>query len=203
MGLFGRKESEEKVLRRLSKGAGNVVGLLKSQLRGPQGTDMTFVLLYAAGLAGIACHEAVRADRGTFAVVTTKDGKTFYLGDDVNKYLLENRTSVLSFVDAVCEGVAGEIPAMVSGIVLNMGSDRLRIWGMTPESVYERVKACWDGIFGTMTTLYCKRPSEWPIFYGIVLQYVILLSIQVGAPKDEVGRMAMECATVISRMGTL
>lgn len=200
VGLFNKKETEQKLLKRLSRHAGNVIELLKAQLRGPQGTDMTFVLLYAAGLAGIACHEAVKAEGGTFAVATTTSGKNYYLGDDVNRHLLESRTSVLSFVNAVCEGVADDVPALVSSIVLTMGTDKLNVWGMTPESVYERVKQCWDGIFHTMTSLYCKQPSDWPVFYGIVLQNVILQSISVGAPRDEVGKMAMECAAVLSRM---
>ena len=58
MGLFNREETEKQQLKRLSKHAGNVVEMLKGTLKGPQGTDMTIVLLYAAGLAGCACHEA-------------------------------------------------------------------------------------------------------------------------------------------------
>ena len=53
-----------------------------------------------------------------------------------------------------------------------------------------------------MTVPFCKAPSEWPVLYGIVMQNILIESIKVGAPAEEAGRMAMECALVISRMDT-
>lgn len=201
VGFFNRKESEEQMLKRLSKGAGNVIAMLKGVLRGPQGTDMTVVMIYAAGLAGCACHEAVKAEGGTFAVAKTTNGQTFYLGDDVNKYLLENRLSVLSFISAICEGAVDDALAYVTAFVSSLGDPNLSVCDMTADSVYKMVKECWDGIYVTMTTRICKKPSEWPVLYGIVLQNIMREALQIGAPADEVKRIALECSIALSRMG--
>ena len=200
MGLFDRKETQEQVVKRLAGHAGNIVAMLKDVLKGPNGVDMVFPLLYAAGLAGYACHQAVKAEHGSFAVAETKDGKRFYFGDDVNHYLLEDQYSVWSFCKAVSHNADEEMLAIVTNVVQTVGSDELNIWNMTPDSVYTKIRECWDGIYTNMTERYCKKPSEWPILYGIVLQNVILQAIEAGAPAEEAGRMAMKCAIVISRM---
>ena len=77
--MFAKKETDEQTVERLAKNAGNIVEMLKDTLRGPNGVDMKFPLLYAAGLAGHACLETVKAERGTFQVATAKNGKHFYL----------------------------------------------------------------------------------------------------------------------------
>lgn len=200
MGLFDRKETQEEVVKRLAGNAGNIIAMLTDVLRGPNGLDMKFPLLYAAGLAGYACHQAVKAEHGTFAVAEMKNGKRFYFGDDVNHYLLEDQYSVWSFCQAVSHNKNEEMLAIVTHVVQSVGTDGLMIWNMTPESVYQKIKECWDGIYTNMTDRYCKKPSEWPILYSIVLQNIILQAVEAGAPSEEAGRMAMECAIVISRM---
>ena len=135
MGLFNREETEKQQLKRLSKHAGNVVEMLKGTLKGPQGTDMTIVLLYAAGLAGRACHEAVKAEGGTFAKATATNGRSYYLGDDVNKYLLENPTSVYGFVKAVSSITDDDVRALVVAVVQSLGTDDFKIWNMEPDGV--------------------------------------------------------------------
>ena len=37
----------------------------------------------------MACHEAVKASKGTFAVAEDKQGRKYWFGDDLNRYLLE------------------------------------------------------------------------------------------------------------------
>jgi len=76
--------TDKATVERLCKNAGNIVAMLKSVLAGPQGTDLCVVALYAAGLAGIACHEAVKATGKTQVVVGVANGKKYYMGDAVN-----------------------------------------------------------------------------------------------------------------------
>ena len=198
--MFAKKETDEQTVERLAKNAGNIVEMLKDTLRGPNGVDMKFPLLYAAGLAGHACLEAVKAERGTFQVATAKNGKRFYFGDDLNHYLLEDKYSVFSFCNAVSHNETEEILAIVKDTAMKVGGDELLIWGMPADSVYPKIKDCWDGIFINMTNRYCRRPSEWPVLYSIVLQNVILQAISAGAKDQEAGRMAMEVAIVIAKM---
>lgn len=89
---------------------------------------------------------------------------------------------------------------MVAGISQKIGTESLTIGGMEADSVYEQIKPCWDGIFNNMTAKYCQSPAEWPILFGIVLQNMIKQSIDVGAPVNEVAKLAMECAIVMSKM---
>ncbi|MBQ8068004.1 MAG: hypothetical protein IJ201_06645 [Solobacterium sp.] len=202
MGLIQNGENEEQIAKQLASDAGKVIAMLKGTLRTEQGTDLTACLLYAAGLAGMACHEAVKASNGSFHVATVKDGRKFYFGDDVNRYLLEGRTSVFSFCNAVTNVTADTVRALAVSVVQRVGGEDLTIWNMPADIVYQRIKTCWDGIHENMTVRFCKAPSEWPVLYGIVMQNILLESIKVGAPAEEAGRMAMECALVISRMDT-
>ena len=50
-----------------------------------------------------------------------------------------------------------------------------------------------------MTAKFCKVPNEWPVLYGIVLQNIMLEAMKV-APREEIAKMAMECAAIISKM---
>ena len=202
MGLIRNKENEEQIAKRLASNAGSVIAMLKGTLRNEQGTDLTACLLYAAGLAGMACHEAVKASNGSFHVATVKDGRKFYFGDDVNRYLLESRTSVFSFCNAVTNVTADNVRALAVSVVQRVGGEDLTVWNMPADIVYQRIRACWDGIHENMTARFCKAPSEWLVLYGIVLQNIFLESIKAGAPAEEAGRMAMECALIISRMDT-
>lgn len=200
MGLFNRQESEKKKLDRLAKGADRVAAMLMATLRTPQGVDVKFPLLYASGLAGHACRQAVKALGGQVAVITTKDGKTYYYGDAVNKYLMEDHLSVLSFVNAVCHLKEEQVTGIAVEMTNSLGTDRFNIWNMTPESVYSQIKECWDGIFDNMTRRFCKDPSEWPILFGITTQMILQKALQAGAGEEEAGLMAMQCAYVISKM---
>jgi len=200
MGLIQNGENEEQIAKQLASDAGKVIAMLKGTLRSERGTDLTACLLYAAGLAGMACHEAVKASNGNFHVATVKDGRNYYFGDDVNRYLLEGRTSVFSFCNAVTDVTPDTVRALAVSVVQRVGGEDLTIWNMPADIVYRRIKACWDGIHENMTVRFCKSPSEWPVLYGIVLQNIFLESIKAGAPAEEAGRMAMECALIISRM---
>lgn len=200
MGLFSKKNKDEQLIKRLAGNAGGIIEMLKRVFTTERGVDIRLSLLYAAGLAGYACHQAVKAERGSFEQVTAKDGKKYYFGNDVNKYLLENHTSIYSFCNAICGISQEEIMDMAAGITSALGSENLTIWGMTPDSVYVQIKQCWDGIYHNMTARYCSSPSEWPVLYGIVLQNIMGQAMSAGAPKDEVGIMAMECALIIAKM---
>ena len=202
MGLIQNGENEEQIAKQLASDAGKVIAMLKGTLRNEQGTDLTACLLYAAGLAGMACHEAVKASNGSFHVAAVKDGRKYYFGDYVNRYLLESRTSVFSFCNAVTDVTADTVRALAVSVVQRVGGEDLTIWNMPADIVYQRIKACWDGIHENMTARFCKAPSEWPVLYGIVMQNILMQSIRIGAPAEEAGRMAMECALVISRMDT-
>lgn len=191
---------DPQTLERLKEPAGSIIEMLKGVFKTERGIDIQRVVLYASGLAGIACHEAVKANRGSFQVAETKDGKKYYFGDDLNKYLLESQYSVNSFCDGIHKLPEADTMAIVQKVAATVGTDNFKIWNsLIPADVYKQVKSCWDGIFDNMIGKNCQSAAEWPVLMGIVLQNVMATAFTV-APKDEVAKMAKECAFILSKM---
>ena len=200
MELFKKEETEEQLLKRLSGHAGNVLNMFKAYFNTPKGIDIRRALVFTAALAGHACHQAVKAEKGSFAVVTTKDGKSFYFGDDLNRYLLEDRLSVVNFILAASDISQDDVLAIIAGFAEHIGEEDFTVCGFGSKSLYEQVNSCWEGIFVNMTSQYCKSPAEWPILFGIVLQNVLRMAIEANFPKNEAGKIAVECAIAVSKM---
>ena len=199
MGLFG-KETDEKRVKRLAAHAGGIIEMLKDAFRTEKGTDLFPVLVFSASLAGMACHEAVKASKGTFAVAEDKQGRKYWFGDDLNRYLLENRTSVAGFCTAVVPLNPEEIPAMAAAFVSSIGTGEMTVCGFRAEELWQRVHECWEGIYDNMTARFCRSPEDWPVLYGIVLQNILLQAIQAGAPREEACRTALVSAIAVSKM---
>lgn len=209
MGLFNKKEETQEntvddelkaKADRLASKAGNIIQMLNDCFKTPQGIDIRMSVLYAAGLCGIACHEAVKANNESFVDVGLEDGRTYYFGDAVNKYLLESKLSVMAFVAPVTNMNADEAVSIVKSAADDLGYDKLNVLGFDPEQAYIMVKECWDGIFDNMTDSYCESPDEWPILYSIVLQNLVAMALNAGAPRDEVAKGAFLCAVMLSKM---
>lgn len=193
-------EINEQVIERLKDGAGHIIEMFKSVFNTPRGMDGRRALTFTAALAGHACHQAVKAEHGTFAVVTTNDGRNFYFGDDLNKYLLENDTNVVGQFTAVSGVKHDAVLQIVKDCVLAVGKEQHTVCGFDPDILYKEISECWDGIFENMTSKYCENPSEWPVLFGIVAQNILQMSIKGGAPKDEAGMVAIESAVYMSKM---
>lgn len=201
MGLFSKKETDEQIVKRLAKNAGSMFAMFKAYFNTPRGVDATKALIFTSALAGYACHQAVIAEGGSFVEVTTKDDKKFYFGDDVNKYLLEGSLNVVGFCTAVTGVSLETVKKIVSDFAESVGDENYTICGYNPKSLYEQVESCWDGIYENMTSQYCKSPSEWPVLIAIVVQNILVMSLNAGASKDEAGEIAIKCAVAVSKMG--
>ncbi|MBR3629208.1 MAG: hypothetical protein IKN55_01885 [Oscillospiraceae bacterium] len=192
-------------LERLAGKAGSILAMFSSVFQTEQGFDVQKGLLFASGLAGYACHQAVKSTGGLFVVVETDDHKKYYMGDEVNKYLLEGQYSVLSFCVGFCTHAAPGEPVpdvlpLVRKAAAVLGSGEYRIWNKYPPAyVFGEIKNCWDGIYENMTAKYCESPEEWPVLFGIVLQNMMSVAAKVIKP-EEAFRLAMECALYISKM---
>ena len=200
--FFSKKESEEKIVKRLCNDAGHIIEMLKHVFTTDKGLDIRKALIFSSSLAGYACHQAVIGEKKSFVIVETKDKKKFYFGDDVNKYLLENKNSVIGLCNAIVNLSNEDILKMVSDFAKNVGNEDMTLCGLEPQNIFNEVKQCWDGIYENMTSKYCKSPSEYPILFGIVLQNMLIIALKAGAPKDEAGKIAMECAIAVSKMDT-
>lgn len=194
------KENDEQKLKRISKDAENVLQMFNAYFKTPKGIDATRELVFVAAMAGHACHRAVIAQHGKNAEVTTKEGKKFFFGDDLNNYLLEDKFSVVSFCTAVTDYPMAKVLEIVSSFANHFTDENYTVFGYNPKVLYEQVESCWEGIYKNMTSKYCKNPSEWPILFGVVLQNILVMSLKAGAPKDEAARIAIECAVAVSKM---
>lgn len=214
MGLFGfgkKKELKEQpvvesvnddqeMINRLCSHAGNIIAMLKAVLSGKNGTDLYIVTLYAAGLAGIACHEAVKALGEPMVEVGCANGKKYYMGDAVNKYLHENKYSVTGFACAITQMPQSAVLTIVQRQASTIGTESFVVAGnMDPDDLYKNIKGCWDGIKNNMTLQYCKKPEEWPVLYGIVLQNIMKEAMNLAA-KEAIFNTAVDVACALSKM---
>lgn len=193
-------------INRLSKNASAIINMFKSAFNTSMGFDVRKALLYASGLAGYACHQAVKANNEPFVVAKTSDHKKFYMGDALNKYLLEDQYSVLSFCNGFFDHFAkGEARPDAIEIVKKevsvIGCNHYKIWNeYQPNDVYYEIKNCWDGIYNNMTAVYCQSPQEWPVLFAIVLQNIMLIALQAAVSAPVLYSMSLECAIYISKM---
>lgn len=192
-------------IKRIAGNAVNIAEMLKERFSGPFGLDNKKVLMLSAGMAGYACHQAVMANKQPYNLVTATDGRKFYMGDSVNKYLLDGKYSVLSWCDGFFE-TAGKFftkpdPMEIVKKEVNVTANKeYRIWdSVSPAVAYKEVRACWEGIYDNMTAKYCSKPDEWPVLYGIVLQN-IMLEVSRMMTLSDVYDKALECAIYISKM---
>ena len=200
MGIIKKEETAEQLLERLSGHAGNILKMFMAYFKTPNDIDICRALIFTAGLTGHACHQAVKAEKGSFVIVTTKDGKRYYFGDHLNRYLMEDPLSIMNCCIAVSDISRDEVLSIISDCAKHIGEENFTVCGYKPKSLYEEVSSCWEGIFDNMTSKYCESPGEWPVLFGIVLQNIMFLAIDAGAPKEEVGRIAVECAVAVSKM---
>lgn len=192
-------------IERLSKNASAIINMFKHVFTTPQGFDVRKALLFASGLAGYACHQAVKANNEPFVVAETTDHKRFYMGDALNQYLLEGKYSVLAFCngffDNFAKGAARpDVIEIVKKAIAEIGNPDYKIWeSYPPDYVYSEIKNCWEGIYANMTAVYCQNPQEMPVLFAIVLQNIMIIASQA-APGATIYSLALECAIYISKM---
>ena len=197
--IISDEEAKAEKMSRLCDRAGRVVIMLLESFKSAKGIDIKLSLLFAAGLAGYACHQAVAREGGEFSVIETDNGKKFFLGDDINKYLFENETSIYTFCNALGGINQADLITMIEGISGKINGENRVIWNLSAESVFKNIRECWDKNFDSMILGSCVEPSEWPILMGIALQNIMIEAGKV-APKEEVAKLAMECVIMISMM---
>lgn len=188
--------NEKEMIDRLSSNALNVINMLKGVLS----NNMYLVTIYASGLAGIASHEAVKKLGKEQVIIKGLDGKNYYMGDEVNKFLYEDKYSITNMVRTITEVSEDKLVSIISRQASTVGSDKFLVNGnMDPKDLYKNIKSCWDGIFNNMTNVYCKTPLEWPVFFGIVLQNVIKESLKYTS-KEAIFNTSVDIVCALSKM---
>ena len=176
--LYDKKEKEisEKEFHQIKEQAGALIAMFEEKIKDPNRR-----LALVSALAGYACHRAVMKEPDmTLIMVETKDDRTFYYGDDLNFFLLENHYSVFSFVQGYYDLKLGrhepiEIQYIVAEQTADLGKhNKVLCESYFPDVLYREMKACWDGIFENMTARICTSSRQWPVLFGVVLQNILL-----------------------------
>ncbi len=183
---------------RLSQNAGSVAAMFKEVKKDPDER-----IMLAAGIAGFACHQAVKYNKENFVVTGMDDGSKFFFGDAVNFYLIENPYSVMNFLFGYykSKNISEQLPdihRMAEKGVKNISDSSFKLSNrFDPSDVYKMVQECWEGIYKNMTVRFCRTADEWPVLYAIVLQKVLM---DIDKTADVLFNMAAECAMYLSKM---
>lgn len=107
---------------------------------------------------------------------------------------------MIPLIIAVSGNSTEEVNSIINVSLAKIMADDNPLGRIGTEQFYQCVKQCWDGIFNNMTMKYCNNASEWSILYGIALQNIILQAIEVESLKEDAGKMAIECAYLLSKI---
>lgn len=186
--LVGPKIGSREVLQRL----------LEALSHGHQKRVHAESLLTALGaLAGYACQMSVRArnleqGRGEFTgfIDVEVEGRRFYLSDETNKLLFEERYSVRGLASGMAKSLGlthdpdpHELAAHVVASMSNstFGVPRLPEGHRPAELPIAYVKALWPAFFPTVK-LTCQNHELWPLLYAAAAQQAMEMARATMSP---------------------
>lgn len=154
------------------------------------------LLLICSGLAGMSCQVTVRKlaeikqlpVRNVLIEVGCKNGKNYYMGDNLNYFLIESQYSVYHLVVGIYHHLAPEKPLpdihqYASTCVGNLGKEDYKIWGNVPEQEMIKINLSFWEKSHAVAERYCKNPEEIPILYGLMLQQAMTDAMKVLTPE--------------------
>ena len=179
--------------------------------RGVHVETMTAML---GSLAGMACQIAARhalldgpRDWGTpWAVAAGADGASYFFGDAINHFLLEDRLSFWSLAAGAVAALGEEVPdviPVVRHVSATVGSEafgRIRY----PEGTSadgapaDYVRHLFPDVQENFTRLGLD-PTEWPVAFGLAAQEFLRMAKAVVAPPAAL-LVLMECAIVMAKV---
>ncbi|MCM1047645.1 MAG: hypothetical protein NC433_04385 [Clostridiales bacterium] len=174
------------------------------------------LLLWASGLAGYACQasvwEKVRWEGKTSELlytVKTKSGKTFYVGEGINKPLFYDNNSIWNLAVSVCQKfkLPEPLPKDIDELVKKsvevdwIDDENYKIWNeIAPEQMFREYELFWKLIINKLI-IFCGNPEYWHLVFGLVLQNALQMAIiNDKSLKQNCLKMAMENALYTSKM---
>lgn len=175
-------------------------------------------LLSALGaLAGYACqisvreeyvHQQKRAESEVFIVVNSKQfGDTYYFGDLLNKPLAESRYSVWSLASGAAQknGLTEliDLHDIFRHVTDTLGKSEFGV-PRIPDAHKARevpinyVSFLWPQLF-PLARSFCRKPSEWPILFGVAIQEILYVSKGMIEPQMAL-TIIMESAIPMSKI---
>ncbi|MDE6658349.1 MAG: hypothetical protein K2J88_07200 [Oscillospiraceae bacterium] len=162
------------------------------------------LLLVCSGIAGMSCQMTVRKlaeikqlpIKQALILLGYENGKKYFMGDNLNHFLLENQFSVYNLVLGIYHHIAPEKPLpdmkqYVCACVENLGKEDYKLWGKIPEQDIKKINFSFWKKSHAVAERYCKTPEEMPILYGLILQNAMTDAMKV-LDTEKVLDMALE-----------
>jgi hypothetical protein len=219
--------SEEALLRQIAErsktdpligakiGSKEVTQRLIVAMKDERGVHVESLLCALGALAGYACQASVRAqalaagraETSLLTTVGTKDGKTYFFGDNLNKPLAESRYSVWGIAaggaqQAGCSSfpdladIFKHTSASVGGEAF--GKPRMPAKNMPRDSPLNYVRSLWPTL-KPLIVKFCPNPEHWPILLALSVQEVIVMGKAALDPCLSL-RLVMEAAIPMSKI---
>ena len=207
------KQREQNPLIGAQLGAKEIYQRLMEAIREPDGRlNVNPLLLACSGLAGMSCQMTVReiAEQKEIPVksalieIGCQNGTRYYMGDNLNYFLLENQYSVWSLAAGIYHKIApdAKIPDIhqyAADCVSHLGDENYKVWGMFSESeLILSNRQLWESLYPTAKK-FCKTFHEIPVLFGLALQSAIQDCSKVTEPGKCLA-MAMEHALLAAKL---
>ncbi len=176
-----------------------------------RGVHVETMLTMLGSLAGFSCQIAARhallrgpGNWGTpWAMATGADGATYYFGDGINHFLLEDQYSFWSLAAGTVAGLGEEVPdviPVVQHVTATIGTEDFgRIRYPQDTSADDLPVTYVRNLFPDVQANFERLgldPGEWPIAFGLAAQEFLHMAKDVVAPPSarmilRVGAIAM------------
>ncbi|MBR1555206.1 MAG: hypothetical protein IJ644_07435 [Oscillospiraceae bacterium] len=207
------KQREQNPLIGAQLGAKEIYHRIFEAIREPDGRlNVDSLLLTCSSLAGMSCQMTVREIAGQQGIpiqsalieIGCKNGTRYYMGDNLNYFLLENQYSVWSLAAGIYHHIApdAEIPDIhqyAADCVGHLGDENYKIWGRFDEKdLILSNRSLWENLYPTAKK-FCKTFHEIPILFGLALQFAIQDSAKV-IEAEKCLAMALETALFTAKL---
>jgi len=196
-------------------GSKEITQRILAAMKTAQGVHIESLLCALGAVAGYSCQASLRAqaiaqglaETALLTSVQTKDGKTYFFGDHLNKPLAESKYSVWGIAgagaqDAGCKSLP-DLTAIfkhTSEVVGTEAFGKLRVpdKNLPHDLSINYVRTLWPALKPVIVK-YCPNPEHWPILLSLSIQEVILMGKSVLDPCLAM-QLVMEAAIPMSKV---
>lgn len=170
------------------------------------------VMMIAGILAGRSCQEAVRmlakqqnvpADV-CFVAVESQNGSRYLMGDNLNRFLIEDKTSILpmcmGFMQHIRPDVTlPDVEERVQSCVKNLGNPAYSLFGRLPEHIVKKIGVVhWDAYLPAVLR-FCEAPEEIPMLFTFALHLAMQQAVNFEKPEKILSDV-MECVLYAAKL---
>ena len=193
-------------------GSKEIFGRLQQAVADPDGrVNVNILLLHLSALAGMACQMTCRQiavqngkpEEAYFVAAGTKDGRRYFLGDALNKYLLEGQYSLWSLAAGIYQHLKpdAQMPdprPWVTDCVAHLGKADYKLFGYIPEEELRvHTRTLWEQL-RPVAEKFTVFPEEMPVLFGLAMQQGIDTAAKAISAEEAVG-IAMQTALLTAK----